>query len=435
MGSDNNSKDKDIQALPLSTLRISAADMAALRVRVQGAGNAGLPEFLYQCLPIGAMSLIATVPHSNCPVSIPYQRQPGHGYLIRKSRPADPDGLVIIYRLQPNRRYEAIEILFQGTKTGVEEFCRYAARWVEKHAGRICPIPGQYAYFAPTMEHWGAILRDCGYVALDPSAMPTEITPEIRKMPQDQLASGIMARIALHRGDKQPSGKVLPVFVQVELSLEQNSEPKSQWIGFLDYQEIRNLQMRPPASFVPEFRQWLKEFTKECCLQSWIFPPGTGFGEHIEWWGEKNRRRTEHEGVDFAQGYGSDGSVHTIPQGTPVRAIADGEIVTILDDYMNKTVVVRHPSILNSRGQVFCILYSHIKPGAGLPGTFVAKGRPLGSVIKAKAAGAPAHLHLTGAWIPQPMDCREITLDKISAAYAPVTLVDFGTLLDNFRVT
>ena len=435
MRSHNNSKDKDIQALPLSTLRISAADMAALRVRVQGAGNAGLPEFLYQSLPIGAMSFMATVPRSNCPVSIPYQRQSGHGYVIRKSRPADPDGLVIIYRLQPNRRYEAIEILFQDTKTGVEEFCRYAARWIEKQAGRICPIPGQYAYFAPTREHWGVILRDCGYVALDPSGMPTEITPEIRKMPQDRLASGIMARIALQRGDKQPSGEVLPVFVQVELSLEPNPEPKSQWISFRDYQEIRSIQMQPPASVAPEFREWLKGFTEECCLGSWIFPPGTGFGEHIEWWGEKNRRRTEHEGVGFCARVRVQWKCSEISIGMLVRAIADGQIVTILDDYINKTVVVWHPSILNSRGQVFCILYSHIKPEAGLPGTFVAKGQPLGSVIKAKAAGAPAHLHLTGAWIPQPMDCREITLDKISAAYAPITLVDFSTLLDNSRVT
>ena len=117
-------------------------------------------------------------------------------------------------------------------------------------------------------------------------------------------------------------------------------------------------------------------------------------------------------------------------------AIADGEIVTILDDYINKTVVVGHPSILNSswRPQVFCILYSHIKPEASLPGTFVAKGQPLGSVIKAKAAGAPATppdrcLDSTAHGL------SEITLDKISAAYAPITLVDFSTLLDNSRVT
>jgi hypothetical protein len=58
--------------LPLSTLRISIADMIALRVR---ANSPEVPEFLYQALPMTAMSIMATIPRGEFAVSIPNQSE------------------------------------------------------------------------------------------------------------------------------------------------------------------------------------------------------------------------------------------------------------------------------------------------------------------------------------------------------------------------
>jgi hypothetical protein len=73
-------------------------------------------------------------------------------------------------------------------------------------------------------------------------------------------------------------------------------------------------------------------------------------------------------------------------------------------------------------------MYSHIQPEADLSRS-VYRGQLLGRVAKSRTAGAPAHLHLTGAWIPKAMGPGEITLDRINPGYDPAVLVDFNSLL------
>jgi murein DD-endopeptidase MepM/ murein hydrolase activator NlpD len=179
---------------------------------------------------------------------------------------------------------------------------------------------------------------------------------------------------------------------------------------------------------VPDFRQWLECLARESGFQSWLFRPGMFFGEGIEWWGDGNPRRTEHEGIDFAEGRRPDGCIRSIPEGTPARAIADGEVAAFLDDFLGKTVVVRHASIVDPGGDVFYTLYSHIRPETQRLDP-VAKGQILGRVHKAKSAGAPAHLHLTGAWIPPSIPPGEIRMTHIDPAFLPVVLTNFNELL------
>jgi murein DD-endopeptidase MepM/ murein hydrolase activator NlpD len=162
-------------------------------------------------------------------------------------------------------------------------------------------------------------------------------------------------------------------------------------------------------------------------LRSFYFSQRDVFRDPVNG-GDGNLRRTRHEGIDFAEGRQPGGEMGRIPEGTPVRAMVEGKVVAVLDDFLGKTVVVRHPAIVRPDGTVLCTLYSHIQPDSGLSGP-VAKRQLLGRVAKQKAAGAPAHLHLTGAWIRRTMGPGEITMDRISPGYAPVVLSDFNGLL------
>ncbi len=431
IGSNQEVRDPE---LPLSTLRISIADMMSLHVRTRGLEHPSTPEILYQGLPAIAMSLMATLPRGHFAVSIPHRGESHIGYAITKLPPSDTDGFIIRYARHPNGRYEAVDILFQDRTYTIAEFHGIACRWVETHAGHLRKIPDRFAYFVPDRKMWGVILRDSGYTALDPSKTSFDIVPVLQNSDKSSIGGELVARIPIWSGDKQLSGTTLPVFSQVDLTLDSNPGPGSSWIPFVEYQSARRLRSRLPASVIADFREWLKMLTAESGFEYWIFRPGMLFGDHIEWWGDRNRRRTEHEGLDFAEGMRPGAAICGIPEGTPVRAMADGKIVSVLDDFLYKTIVIHHPEVTNETGDVFYTFTSHIHPQSGLPGCPVVRGQLLGRVGRSKNSRTPAHLHLTGAWIPQHMPPEEIRLDYIDPAFTPVILVNLNELVHGTMV-
>jgi hypothetical protein len=393
-------------------IRISIADMLALKVRSQGSDASGLPESLYQRMPAKAMGLMATLPQGNIQVSISRRSAPGADYSIEKVFPSNVEGFVIAYALQPNRRYEAVEISYQGEKFGIARFCSISNHWVEAHQESSSGAPGRYHYLSPTAEQWGVIRRDSGYIAVDPAVL----IPTLKQTKTEQLASGVCIRM--------PVASTLPAFSRVELTLDPNPGDKSRWLSFDEYLDERALKSHPPDAMISYFRDWKERLTRECGLESWTFSEGMFFLDRSEWWGNRNRRRTEHEGIDFALGKSADARIIAIPAMTPVRAIADGETVAALDDFLGSTVLVRHPSIMNEESAVFYTLYSHIQPGDGLSEQ-VSKGQILGRIGESKSSNAPMHLHLTAAWIPPTIRPDELTMNHINHAFAPIVLVDF----------
>jgi hypothetical protein len=409
-----------------ATLRISISDLVQLRVRTGEAGNT-LPQFLYQRLPLELMSAIATIPCGTPAVSIPQQNG---RYPISRTIPPLEGSLVITYQLKPSRRYEAVTILCEGESFDMGDF--FSWRRVKKNTGGLRIVPGKHVYFAPDREQWGVVIRDGGFIALDPSKHALEITPEVLQGRQNSSSSGVIARIPVHAAGGGPDISCVPVFSQVELTSDPHPGSSSAWISFIDLQRRRSILSRPPDILAPRFREWIQALANDCGFESWMFRRGMFFGDHVEWWGDKNRRRTLHEGIDFVEGLCADGMTGSIPEGIPVHAIAEGELIATLDDFLNKTVVTRHPAIRNEEGYALHTLYSHIHP-VGPPAGPVAKGQLLGNVAKSKKAGAPAHLHLTGAWIPESIRPDEITMDMINSAFVPIVLINFNSLLAGSR--
>jgi hypothetical protein len=250
----------------------------------------------------------------------------------------------------------------------------------------------------------------------------------ISDLKESQRNDGIIARVAVQKGDKQPSGAALPVFAKVEVTLDSDPGLQSRWISFAEYHNARALLARPPSSISADLTEWAKLLAVESGFERWMFRQGMLFGDRDEWWNDGCLRRTEHEGVDFAEGSKPNADIHRIPEGTPVRAITDGEVVAFLDDFLNKTIVVRHPGIAEENGRNFFTLYSHIHPMIGKSAS-VKKGQIIGEVGKSTNARAPVHLHLTGAWIPHTISAETIRMDQIHPAFVPVVLTNFNDLL------
>jgi hypothetical protein len=133
--------------------------------------------------------------------------------------------------------------------------------------------------------------------------------------------------------------------------------------------------------------------------------------------------------MDFAVGRRADGQVCAIANGTPIRAIAEGEVVSILRDFLGYTVVIRHTTVTNEAGGVFCTVYSHIQPESGLLGRNISRCQILAQLGDAAPAGAPSHFHLAAAWIPRSITGDELTLDRIHPGFAPVVLINFNSIV------
>jgi murein DD-endopeptidase MepM/ murein hydrolase activator NlpD len=430
MQTKNHTQVDSLPALSLCMLRVSIADMISLNVRTKGSKNLECPECLYQSIPMRSATLMATIPVGSFAVSIPGIHQSMQGYAILKTPTANADGFVIIYIRRPNGRYEAARVLYQNTSFEIAEFVSLARQWVKQHHGSLQAKPGCFAYFAPSKAEWGCIQRDSGYIAGDHSRMPSEITPELHKRVKENDGSRVLARIPVFMGENQSAGESLNVFARVEITLEADPGPQSIWISFVEYLQSRILHSRLPDAIVPDFREWLSHFTEESGFEYWIFQSGMLLGDCAEWWGDGCRRRTEHEGIDFARGFRAGAGSLGIEDGVPVRAIANGEVAAILDDFIGNTVVMRYSAMERSNGDVFYTFLSHIQPLVAKQDR-VAKGQIVGRIGKSTSTIAPLHLHLTGAWIPNSIAPNEVSLDCIHPAFAPVSLADFLPLLRN----
>lgn len=426
---------RESSALPLGAVRLSIIDMMSLRVRNAESGNPSPPKLLFQILPLRAMPLISSAPRGVSAVSIPQQENSQHVYRIVRRLPSTVDGFVVAYALQSNRRYEAVEVFFQGGVFGISQFCDIARRWTADRLGTVKRVPGRYGYWAPTREQWSVILRDGGYAAIDPEILASEATAEVRESRTTRAAAGLIVRAPIYRGARQAPGAGIPSFAQVEVAMASNPDPESGWIPFVEFLRSRTLSSRPPESILLEFRDWMRLSASDTGFDSWVFRPGMFFGDHGEWWGRRNLRRTEHEGLDFAFGVQGaqraqrtpSGIVQAMPEGAPVRALAPGEAIKVLDDFLGKTIVVRHPDICDDRGAMLHTIYSHL--GGVEDARVVSRRQLLGHVGRLRNTGVPAHLHLTCAWIPESISSNDITMDVIHPAFMPVRLINLNSLV------
>ena len=410
-----------------ATLRISTADMAALKVRIRGCHRPRPPEFFYQSLPPEASALLAAIPCGGFAVSIPGENSWRAGWPFSAAAPEFTAGPVVVYQLQPDCRYTAVAVIENGHNYTLEEFIEIAGRRTRNRSGNLVKIPGRYVYAAPDKEEWGSVLRDDGYVALNPEKTPGfHLTPVLPPDKAERYGHDIQIRAPLYSGDKLSALNPLPAFSRVEI-LKSNGR-ESRWLDFEEYQRARASLAVVPGEIAAGFMEWLSRLTDESGFEKWRFRPGMAFGERTEWWGPRGRRRTVHEGLDFVEGF-SKGKASLIPEGVPVRALASGEVAATLDDFMGKTVVVRHPSLTLPGGGIFHTLLSHIQTEE--TPHFVEKGEVLGKVGRRAGIRIRPHLHLTGAWFPAGFPFAEAGIDTIMhPGFTPAILADFNSLIE-----
>lgn len=160
-------------------------------------------------------------------------------------------------------------------------------------------------------------------------------------------------------------------------------------------------------------------------IKQWLFHPGMRFNSWEKWWGNQGARSAPHEGLDLYSFEDSHGVIKTVDANLRIPAAFGGKIVKIDQDFLGKSIYISH-EVFDDRGRQLYSAFGHTVPRDALQiGSIVTEGETIG-VISAgsgqKTAIAP-HLHITFAWIPVPLDIRDLNWDNLGNNPG-ITLID-----------
>ena len=132
-------------------------------------------------------------------------------------------------------------------------------------------------------------------------------------------------------------------------------------------------------------------------IEKWLFFPGMLFGSRRSWWGIGKPRPFSHEGVDVCLFETVGQKRFRLDASTRVPAPRPGTIVSIIDDFIGKTIVWEPDCCLQEGFPVY-VLYAHVKPVNDLgAGDRVSAGETLARIARADPdrTPLPPHLHLS----------------------------------------
>lgn len=134
----------------------------------------------------------------------------------------------------------------------------------------------------------------------------------------------------------------------------------------------------------------------------WVFYRGMLFNAREKWWGHGGNRNNPHEGLDLCFYLDTEGRFRRLTAGVRVPVMYSGEVVKIEDDFLGKSVYMRH-DLYDARGNRLCTIYGHTAPDSHVhTGTSLGEGDVFAALADAggKRVKAPPHLHISVAWVP-----------------------------------
>jgi hypothetical protein len=149
-------------------------------------------------------------------------------------------------------------------------------------------------------------------------------------------------------------------------------------------------------------------------FKEWIFYPGMLFQDREAWWTDNGFRPAPHEGIDLCFYRDNEGQVRRIGNGTKIPVMYTGEIVHIHDDFLGKSIYVKH-RINDKSGNVLHTIYGHTVPGNRHDtGKSVHEGDTIAEIaaLSEKSKILP-HIHITMAWIPETLSCKKLNWETI----------------------
>lgn len=146
------------------------------------------------------------------------------------------------------------------------------------------------------------------------------------------------------------------------------------------------------------------------------------FQAACKWWGDKGPRERPHEGLDLLLYRDRQGRILHLDEKSRIPVMGDGVVVSIIADFLGKSVIVEHAFPDRDTGRVYTI-YGHTHPGSEIQvGTAVRRGEIIATVaLPGRSAFVMVpHLHISIAWASKSID--RLNWDSIGASSSLILL-------------
>ncbi len=132
------------------------------------------------------------------------------------------------------------------------------------------------------------------------------------------------------------------------------------------------------------------------------------------WWTDNSARPIPHEGIDLCFYKDNSGQVRRIGKETKIPVMYDGEIVHIHDDFLGKSIYVKHNTI-DETGNILHTVYGHTIPlNHHDTNMTVCEGEIIAKMaISPKNRKIHPHIHITIAWLPESLSIKKINWKTI----------------------
>jgi hypothetical protein len=174
--------------------------------------------------------------------------------------------------------------------------------------------------------------------------------------------------------------------------------------------KAKNSNLPAPA----EYLERLAAINRLGEFKEWVLEPGMQFGEKAKWWGG-GERTTPHEGIDLLNYRTANGKTAKVSPGMKVPPIFDGTVAAIIDDFLGKSIFLKHPQYQNGKMVLFTS-YGHTEPEKGLSQDSAVKvNEIIGSVADGtrRRSKIANHLHISTGWMREDIEAKDLNWDSI----------------------
>jgi hypothetical protein len=185
----------------------------------------------------------------------------------------------------------------------------------------------------------------------------------------------------------------------------------------------------PLSSLAPgAFLRRLVEGNHLVGISRFLFPPGSLFCAPDLWWSSgphtsPARRPHPHEGLDLYWMEKETGDVQAIDPFMQIPSLLPGTLLHSHPDFLGETLYIQHPDIRQGNA-CFHTIFGHTRPGGWTGTTEILPDQFLGTINPLAAEGkAPAHLHISCAWIANDFPCTALCWEALATNEA-VQLID-----------
>ncbi len=149
-------------------------------------------------------------------------------------------------------------------------------------------------------------------------------------------------------------------------------------------------------------------------FKEWVFYPGMLYQDTKAWWSDDAVRSNPHEGIDLCFYKDNNGHIRRIVKGTKIPVIYTGETVHIHNDFLGKSIYVKH-NTTNEMGNILHTIYGHTIPlNRHDTNMTVCEGDIIAEMaIPPKSKNIHPHIHITIAWLPESLSYKKINWETI----------------------